>query len=297
MKKTTKVCNCCSADSWEYRFSEGKFHLGRCTVCGLHFIHPMPEKAQRMTEMAHGAFAENKQYLDGETLIDFAEIRQDRYEMFFQIIKDHAPVGKWLDIGCGTGTLINIATNHDIDIEGIELSNSRRSISRELTNVPIHDKPLEELRFPLDSFAAISLINVFSHLTDPKDTFMQIERVLKPGGILVLYTSEIAPGVRKEHNYDWALGDHLYFLGNETIEYYCNELGFTLAYRKKEWAPEIDYSEQNLRTKGRSRIRNLIKSGIVNTPGLLSMFRGFMLNWKQADNPVYSSVLVLRKGS
>jgi hypothetical protein len=67
------------------------------------------------------------------------------------------------------------------------------------------------------SYAAVFMVNVFSHLVSPSATFAEIHRVLMPKGLALIWTSEIGSGVRPHHMWDWALGDHLQFLGDATI--------------------------------------------------------------------------------
>lgn len=294
--QTLTHCNCCGSQDWEYRFTESNLDLGRCKQCGLHYVRQMSTISQRLLEMESGVFANNMQHVVNAIRYEQSDkYRADKFEFYVKTASQHAPVGKWLDIGCGTGLLMKIAQKKGCKIEGIELTPTRREIARKLTGATIYDKPLEQLKIRAKSISVVIMINVFSHLTDPTQTFTEINRVLKKNGILLLYTSEIDGNIQKKHNFDWALGDHLYLLGKHTIEVFAEKTGFEIVSRKREWAPSVDYSAEYFRARGRSGLRNLIKSIIVNTPGALPLLRWYMLNWRCVDNPLFNSTLVLRK--
>jgi SAM-dependent methyltransferase len=109
--------------------------------------------------------------------------------------------------------LLRVAEEHGIEIDGIELTPARRDLAREQTSAQIFERPLEDLRLPDASYAAVFMVNVFSHLFSPSATFAEIHRILVPGGILVIWTSEIGSGVKPHHTWDWGLGDHCNYWG------------------------------------------------------------------------------------
>jgi SAM-dependent methyltransferase len=289
------TCDCCGADDWTYLFTENQFDLGRCTACGLHYVRPMPSITQRMTEMESSHFAGGLVTSGAE--VHLAQERQSRLalENYAAVAHRFAPAGKWMDIGCGTGTFMTLVRARGIDAEGIELTRERREIALRQTGGPIHGAPLEALDLPPRSFAAVTLLNVFSHLTSPTETLTHIRRVLVPDGVILLRTGEIGPNVLKRHAYSWDLGDHLYFLGEHTAERYAAKLGLALVHRERAWVPATVYTRDRFMLRGRSRLRNAIKETIARVPGALPTLRWYMLRLRDAGNPMYDSTLVLRK--
>jgi SAM-dependent methyltransferase len=254
----------------------------------------MPELNQRVIEMEAGHFGHG-QVVSGSNLHRQGEqVRQPQFQVYVDIVRRFAPVGKWLDIGCGTGMLIKLAQNVGVDAEGIELTSDRRMLARQLTGASIHEHPIEHLNLPSESFAAVTLVNVFSHLTSPTMTLSHIRRVLSPGGIMLLHTSEIGPGVRKHHTFSWDLGDHLYFLGESTIDRYAKKVKCRLIHRDRNWQPAVVYTRERFRMKGRSKLRNLGKMVALYTPGVFPLLRWYMLSKSQAGNPIYTSTLILK---
>jgi SAM-dependent methyltransferase len=285
-------CDCCGRSSWQHLFTERGVDLGRCDDCGLHYVAQMPSLETRMTELDAGHFVEvdlrAKRHRHGESL------RHREFERYVGTAQRDAVHGPWLDIGCGAGMLLLLARRSGREIFGIELTRARRTVAQEITGVPIYDRPLEHLNIPAKSLAVITLINVFSHLVSPMRTLSEIRRLLLPGGIVILRTGEIGRGVQQRHAVTWGLGDHLYFLGEGTIDRYAKKLGYTILQRERAWLPETLYSRDWFSMKGASRVRNVAKSAILHTPGALPLLRWYVCKHRQADNPIHSSTFVLR---
>lgn len=270
-------------------------HLGRCAECGLHYVAEMPTQAQRVGEMAERKFGKGGQVLEARKQLAGETIRHKEFQRYVDLARAHAPAGPWLDVGCGTGVLMQSAEAAGQAIEGIELTPDRREAAARLVNGHIYDQPLEALKLPAASYAAIFMINVFSHLVRPSIIFAEIHRLLQPGGVLVLRTSEIGPGVRRWHKWGWELGDHLHFLGDRTAERYGRRFDFTVASREQTWEPTRLFSHDRFAPSGGSAARNAAKTIVLSVPGLLRIVRA-AVEAASSSNPIYDSVLVLRAG-
>lgn len=288
-------CDCCGSSGWVPAFSESGISLGRCSNCGLYYIQPMPDQRARMSELEHGRFAGKRRTLDAEAQRRGEEGNKRRFQQIARLAREHAPQGLWLDIGCGAGTLVRVAQDLGIPIEGIELTASRREHVQRTCGIRVYDRPIEDLELPAQRFAVVTLVFVFSHLLSPKRTLRAIHDVLMPGGVLVIYTSEIGPGARRRHYHDWMLGEHIHFLGENTAAHYAQETGFKIVHRESRWAPDDIYSREWLSAPGLSAWRNLAKRFILCTPGALPLLRWYVFSRKHAGNPIYHSYLVLRR--
>jgi 2-polyprenyl-3-methyl-5-hydroxy-6-metoxy-1,4-benzoquinol methylase len=255
----------------------------------------MPAREQRITEIHHGKFRDGESVNDAKIQLQGEEVGSKRLQDCVELTKRFAPKGKWLDIGCGTGTLIRMAKKSGIEAEGIELTNDRLTLARQTTQAQIYDKPLEDLDLPSESFAAVILTNVFSHLTSPTQTLACIRRILSPDGVAVLHTSEVGPGALPHHQFNWNLGDHLYFLGEQTMEHYAMKLEYDLIHRERHWQPMLTFSRERFKIKGRSRLRNFLKAACLYTPGVFPVLRWYMTSHRHAGNPLYAAGLVLKK--
>jgi SAM-dependent methyltransferase len=291
---TIATCDCCGSSRWEYLLAADGHRLGRCGNCGLLYVDKRPSTAQRLEEIDQGVFAENRRVNKAKRHFRGEQILRQRYQRLVALAQQLAPPGRWLDVGCGTGTLLTVAEENGIAIDGIELMPARRDAARQQTSARIYERPLEDLDLPDASYATITMVNVFSHLFSPSATFLELQRVLVPGGILVIWTSECGPGIKRHHLWDWGLGDHLQFLGEKTIEHYADRFDFELVKRERSWLPDVLYSRERLASPGTSGVRNIVKRLMLDIPGAFPLFRLVMTS-RQRDNPVYVSLLVLQR--
>lgn len=97
--------------------------------------------------------------------------------------------GRVLDIGCGTGALLEQLQPRSREAWGID--NSREALQfcrkRGLTNLVLADAT--RLPFVSDYFDLVTAIGIIEHVRDDEALLFQIRRVLKPGGALILLTS------------------------------------------------------------------------------------------------------------
>lgn len=288
------MCDCCGSTTWRFSFSEGAFRLGQCETCRLHYVDAMPPQHVRLTEMETGHFAGTEQVLGPRRQLASERAQQATFQTYVDLAKCYVSEGRWLDIGCGGGVLISLAKRSGYEVEGIELTTDRRNLARQVTGLVIHALPVEEMELPDNYFDVITLINVFSHLTRPSATLKELRRILSPNGVLIIATGVVGDGVKKSHLFKWSLGDHLYFLGEGTLERYACDVGFVIVKEHRQWAPAAMLTKKQLSIKGRSRARNALKCVIRYAPGALSLIRRIVFR-KQADNAVFPTVFMLQR--
>ena len=100
--------------------------------------------------------------------------------------------GHVLDAATGRGEFINIIKNSFksyTQIIGIDSSEKSVDIAQKLfpeNNIEIYRMNLEKLDFDDDSFDTVTMSSSLHHLEHPDKVFGELQRVLKPGGRLVL---------------------------------------------------------------------------------------------------------------
>ena len=100
-----------------------------------------------------------------------------------------APVGKCLDLGCGTGRFTAVlAQTFAYPVVGVEPSEAMLAVARAEDIPDVEWKQGSAESIPLES-ASVGLVfmsQVFHHLNKPQEALEEIHRVLSPGGSLVI---------------------------------------------------------------------------------------------------------------
>ncbi len=98
-------------------------------------------------------------------------------------------LGRVLDVGCGTGALIDELKGRSDSIRGVDFSPEalRFCARRGLKCVALADA--REIPFPDASFDVVTAIGLIEHLEDDDGFIHEMHRLVRPGGLLVLLTS------------------------------------------------------------------------------------------------------------
>jgi ubiquinone/menaquinone biosynthesis C-methylase UbiE len=98
-------------------------------------------------------------------------------------LRQRAPGGKLLDIGCGTGFIINLARDVFDDIHGVDVTPAMLAkIDTSRGNITLHNTSAERLPFGHAEFDVVTGYSFLHHLEDFRPVLGEVFRVLKPGG-------------------------------------------------------------------------------------------------------------------
>ncbi len=112
-------------------------------------------------------------------------------EKFAKFLKDNK-FKKILDVGTGTGNFVDLLNklymDYDeiigIDTHELSISRAKEHFTDERMKFEVMDAM--EMSFKDDTFDLVCLSNSIHHLANPKAMFTAMERVLKPGGKIVI---------------------------------------------------------------------------------------------------------------
>jgi len=104
--------------------------------------------------------------------------------------------GRLLDIGCGYGFFLQEMKHRGWKVEGIEISEVGRQYAQDKWDIHVYSQPLEDLPLPESIFDVVTLIYVIEHVHDPLTLLREVNRILKPGGLILLRWPHSTPIVR-----------------------------------------------------------------------------------------------------
>jgi SAM-dependent methyltransferase len=241
----------------------------QCCGCHLFYIRPYPHASETHHKKVEAYAYDGLEILDAEN--HYAS-EVGFYRDYFGPISDQVNGARsFLDVGCGTGRLLELLTGRNLYRAGIELNHSRAAFARSVARCEIFEQPVED--FPEKRFDVIALINVLSHIPSLAGLFAKLKSLLSDRGKLVVKTGEVRGHVRKTALHDWGIPDHLQFLGADTAEFIARSYGLHLRVCKRIPLSEQIFSLYTWTAKGRSPLRNAVKSAAVRLPGALRAMR------------------------
>lgn len=160
----------------------------RCESCGFRFA-VMPED-----------FSAGTQYTDDSYFSTAAPHGLSDYDSYWNDLVSHLYVprlrrmvelgargGKYLDIGCASGNLIEHAQKMGWECFGVELSSAMRERAAQRTGRQIFAS-LDEVTKSGMRFDAVTMFEVIEHVEDPAATMRQVADLIVPGGMIALST-------------------------------------------------------------------------------------------------------------
>lgn len=115
------------------------------------------------------------------------------------------PRDKILDVGCGSGVLLSrLAATYQTEGVGVDISLTSLKTAC-LEDVHLNRYSLadgESLPFEDESFDHVLSFDLLEHLPEPEKSIWEMGRVLKPGGVLLIYVVSS----KNKYTWDWWLG-------------------------------------------------------------------------------------------
>lgn len=246
-----KSCTLCGSPDFKFLFFSkdrmfnlpGKFSVKKCSKCSLVFLDPQPNKELLKKHypsldyyayniIKRGLFEILKEYLIKHYY------SPNILSLFISAVIQNVPAipsykknGKILDVGCGSGEILNLLKKLgwetyglDIDPRAIKLA-KKRGINASLGSFRDLSK------YPDNYFDAIRLYHVIEHLDDPSLCLSLIRKKLKKEGQLIIGTPNIRSVVAflfKSYWYNLDSPRHLFLFSPQTLGKLLNKNNFAV---------------------------------------------------------------------
>ena len=240
--KTKQVaCICCGS----LKFSlvclrEDNTLVVHCQECHLEFVNPLPSvevmqknyKKEMIGNESESGLHSNYILERQKRLKSFSKLYNSRLSL---IESFYPSKGNLLDIGCGAGFFLNIAKERGWNCHGLEILPEYIKYAKE--NFALENIRCESLDEPLtydeNTFDVITLWDLIEHLRNPLKSLKQINRVMKPGGLLVMWTPNVKNAIfRKEKWIGYTTLPHLYFFSGDSLNNMLGKAGFKIVSLK-----------------------------------------------------------------
>lgn len=264
------ICPLCSSSSSDHAFTDSGCEIRECNNCDLFYVHPHPGTAEQHRRVFSGEYP-GIELLDCPRRYQGERLYYDRH--FDLIAQETAGATSILDVGCGTGNLLErFSSRPNCYRLGIELNRSAAAFARRIAGCQVLEVPLE--RFHGDrKFDAVTMISVFSHISSFDAMFHSLRSALAPGGRVIMRTTEMSRDVSRWNQVHWGVPDDLHFLGLNTLDYLCETYGFTVTRHVRVPYEDELFRPSRWQQMGRVRWHNAIKRVTLRVPGTLAAMR------------------------
>ena len=167
-----------------------------------------------------------------------------------------------LDVGCSSGAFLTIANKLGFQAEGVEPA-PQAAQGACSSGLKVHQGFLEDIKFPADTFDIVTMFEVIEHVRDAFSLLNECNRIIKPGGLLMIGTANTdswTASIMKSH---WEYfdisrhGGHISFFNPQSISILAERSGFkidsvkthSVSFLKKEDSSPIIYRTTKLVTE------------------------------------------------
>jgi SAM-dependent methyltransferase len=169
----------------EYLTSNEVFAYYHCASCGALFLHPVPSgRLREIYPPSYYSFHEGK-----DSLVEMIKQALDR-RMFAKALRD-LPGDELsvLDVGGGTGWLLDLVRASDLRVKFTQVVDMDPQAKRAAVSKghAFFQGTIERFR-PNRKFDLVLMINLIEHVKDPVAILQKVEKLLKPGGMVLIKT-------------------------------------------------------------------------------------------------------------
>ena len=207
-------CRICGNDKLELYYTQGsknQFKFYKCTKCSLVNL-----------DMSMGLNQEKYalSYIDPDDM----SLKQNKdQEASYKFIRKYSKTaGKYLDIGCGNGKLLQLAKKDGCDVHGLELTQFFADKIKERLDINVTVANFMEYDSET-TYDLLTLRHVLEHIPDPIYAMTKINKLLKPGSFAELEFPNIEGYSLKVKRFMNKLGLFKKKYKKDYIPGHCNE--------------------------------------------------------------------------
>ena len=221
----------CGPD-FEYRTSPDSFLSVECIQCGVVYLDPRPAASEfdRIYPDDYHAF----RFTEAEFGIVYSVRRRLEARRLLRALRDLPTSAAVIDVGCGDGFHLDVLGQYGpaswqlvgVDVDPRAVAAARRR------QLDVHEGRLEDLDLPAESFDAALLIQTVEHLADPATVLRSVQRILVPGGRLLLVTDNTGSIdftiAKRRHWGGYHFPRHWYLFNASSLRLLARQCGFTV---------------------------------------------------------------------
>ena len=221
-------CALCGADQPRPFLRKEGFSVVRCPNCDLVYVDPRP-----VPSVVRSLYEEPSYFSGDEWYFDYIGYEKNHRALFRRVVailNRHCPgKGRLVDVGCAAGFLLDTARAEGWAVTGVDLSPTMAHYAAHALGLDVRLGTLEECRLPEASFDAVTLCDSLEHVLNPLATMREVHRILRPGGIALIITPNIASPLARLLGARWphlTPREHIYYFAPHSLRRLIATAGF-----------------------------------------------------------------------
>jgi 2-polyprenyl-3-methyl-5-hydroxy-6-metoxy-1,4-benzoquinol methylase len=179
----------CPRPELKWQFADGVHSIKRCLCCSIVFVPSGPG----LQSLYDAAYFEQKYTRPINSGYINANVAQKKMLGYLRRASSlcqglNGNPGAILDVGCGTGRFLELAQKEGWTTQGLELFPGIAQETAARLGIKVSVSSILETDLPSQSCDVISMFDVIEHIEEPVRALEICERILKPGGVLILTT-------------------------------------------------------------------------------------------------------------
>jgi SAM-dependent methyltransferase len=243
MKFSEHACCWCGANEFEIIIQgpdllldmPGEFQFVKCCNCGLLRQNPYLD-----WDDLKNYYPDNYASYQPQTSTITSHMHRwdKRYGLWkrVKIINKYKPSGTWVDIGAGTGRILQEASLwKKWKLLAVEPVKHAAEYIQNNSDIIVINNQFEDLEGFENHFDIVTMWDVIEHLKNPITCLTKVRDILKPGGIFVFSTPNLKSWDRKVFNKYWVgydLPRHLHLFPDNLLLQILEDIGFAFNEKK-----------------------------------------------------------------
>ena len=218
----TRVCPVCSSTDYVKIFSKEGGTYVKCRSCSMVYLNPV-FKDEAIIEYYKTNHTEQAEVVESDTDNFYVNIYNGGLDSIQKVVTN---IYNILDVGCSSGTFLDLAKKRGLNTYGIELNKSEFEFAKNKGHMVYNDL-LENISFET-KFDIITMWDVFEHIVDGEFYLNCMKNLLSSEGVIFLQipsSDSLAARILQEHCNMFDGLEHVNLYGVGTIKKLATQCG------------------------------------------------------------------------
>jgi len=224
-------CPLCAFNRFKKLFIKNGFTFVRCLKCKLVYVNPQVN--EYTIKSFYSSSKANNFWFQIMCSKTEKKWKAEYYKDALRLIEKHCSKNErsFLDVGCGNGQFMKIASKAGWNIEGVELNKKSVEFIKATYGYTVYNTEITEAPLKDNFYNVITMFGVLEHLNNPIQVLKFLKKKLKKEGILLAITPNVYSlysMLLREKSKTFDGRNHLIYFSRETLLRLFKSLRFSV---------------------------------------------------------------------